>query len=148
MMGTRGRRGIFIFPIVAMIVILSLATLLLTIGARSPYTHSNLGAEPYPRYARSEQAFVGQEIPYDGGGMTALSQDTVTEALGKVLLVTRGCASCHGVDGRGGTIGPPIVGFDLEDLQRKSKKGPGGMPVFSEALSDDDLAAIAAFLKK
>lgn len=57
------------------------------------------------------------------------------------------CAACHGLDGRGGIIGPSIVGASADKLRSKTQVGPRGMPAYAPgALTDADLAAIAAYL--
>ncbi len=57
------------------------------------------------------------------------------------------CASCHGLDGRGGIVGPAIVETKAAKLRAVTQVGPQGMPAYAPgALTDDDLAAIAAYL--
>lgn len=126
--------------------VLVIAFTLLTIVARSPYTHSNLNTEFDPNYTRTEQTVVGAPIPF-GGNMLAVPPASDPAELGKQLFVSDGCASCHGLDGRGGVVGPSIIGIKAEKLRVKTSIGPKGMPPYApEALSDEDLAAIAAFL--
>lgn len=112
------------------------------------YTHDNLAQAPRPTYARTEQILIGRALPYQGPGLSEplpSSQDLV--ARGRELLVADGCASCHGLEGRGGPVGKPIVGFSAAELRAKTTKGPGGMPAFDKrGLSDEDLAAMAAYL--
>ncbi|MBI4504303.1 MAG: cytochrome c [Chloroflexi bacterium] len=141
----------FALPIVAAIVVAALSTLLLGIGARSPYTHANLAPQFDARYTRTSQALVGPPEPYHGGRPAPLPAAIAAnqEARGRVLLVVKGCAACHGIDGRGSAVGPAIAGFGLDDLREKAWKGPGGMPTYSALnLSDEDLAAIAAYLRR
>ncbi len=128
------------------VVVVSLATLLLAIGARSPYTHANLLPGYNPSYSRTEQSLVGSPQPFRGAVPSEYSPDPVQR--GSVLFVARECASCHAIDGRGGVIGPPIVGADVQMLKDKVYKGPDGMPAYSrEDLTDDELGYIAAYLK-
>jgi mono/diheme cytochrome c family protein len=113
-----------------------------------------------PSYTRTTQTFVGTPVPFAGfhgqstsGGppsTTSTSQSLASDAVarGHQLMVTAGCATCHGVTGRGGAVGPPIAGTDVADLRTKTDSGPGGMPAFDHrALSADDLAALTAYLK-
>lgn len=139
----------FALPIVAAIVVASLSALLLAIGARSPYTHANLAPGFDARYTRTSQALVGPAEPYHGGHAVSLPAILAAdqEARGRVLLVAKGCAACHGLEGRGNAVGPAIAGFGVDDLREKAWKGPGGMPTYSAIdLSDEDLEAIAAYL--
>ncbi|HEX8992055.1 MAG TPA: cytochrome c [Anaerolineales bacterium] len=126
--------------------VLVIALTLLTIVARSPYTHSNLDIGFDPHYTRTEQMLVGAPVP-QMGDMLAVPRASDPVQLGKQLFVSKGCASCHGLDGRGGIVGPAIVGTNAAKLRVKTTVGPGGMPAFAPgALTDQDLAAIAAYL--
>lgn len=67
-----------------------------------------------------------------------------------MLFHERGCEHCHGVDGRGGELGP-----DLSTVGRRWKKpqiehqihdGGGGMPAFADALQPDEITALVEFL--
>lgn len=138
----------FAVPAFAAVVVASLATLLLSIGARSPYTHANLAMGFDWGYTRTEQALLGPPVPYRAGhGEMALPARLPAEARGKALLVVYGCASCHGLDGQGGTLGPPIVGLDAATVQARTEKGPSGMPSYGPAgLPKEALEAIVAYL--
>jgi len=126
--------------------VLVLALSLLAIVARSPYTHSNLNLGFDPGYTRTEQMLVGPPVPYMGDALAVLPA-TNPAGLGKQLFIVDGCAGCHGLDGRGGIIGPSIVGVKAEKIGSKTSVGPKGMPAFApSAMTDQDLAAIAAFL--
>jgi mono/diheme cytochrome c family protein len=126
--------------------VLLIAVSLLTIVARSPYTHSNLNPGFDPGYTRTEQMVVGPPVPF-GAGELAVPRAIDPVELGKQLFVVDGCASCHGLDGRGGTIAPSIVGTKADKLRVKMQVGPQGMPAYAPgALTDQDLAAIAAYL--
>jgi mono/diheme cytochrome c family protein len=126
--------------------VLLIAVTLLTIVARSPYTHSNLNPGFDPGYTRTEQMLVGPPIPF-GAGELAVPRASDPVELGKQLFVVDGCAACHGLDGRGGIIAPAIVGTKAEKLRVKTQVGPQGMPAYAPgALTDEDLAAMAAYL--
>lgn len=126
--------------------VLGIAFTLLTIVARSPYTHSNLNLGFDPRYTRTEQSVVGAPVPF-GGDMLAVASAGDPVQLGRQLFVVKGCASCHALDGRGGIIGPSIVGTKADKLRVKTTVGPQGMPAYAPgALTDQELAAIAAYL--
>ncbi len=148
MINPPARKQILIAPWLIAFGVLSLASLLLIIGARSPFTQANLGTGPDASYTRTDQSVVGSPASYaEGGVMMALSADPVER--GQQLFVEKGCASCHGIEGRNGVVGPPIVGTSVDKLRETVRKGPGGMFQFSPtALTEDDLAAIAAYLSK
>jgi len=111
------------------------------------FTHANLFPSRSQAYERTEQISVGGALPYGGpGAASAPSGDAVT--VGAQLYVTKGCVSCHALEGRGGVVGPAIVSTDVETLRKKTRTGPGGMPPFAAAaLTDDDLRAISAYLR-
>ena len=142
----RGSTRNMLLPAAIGTAVLVIALTLLAIVARSPYTHSNLNLAFDSGYTRTEQSVVGASVPFGGDGLAvAAASDPVQ--LGKQLFVTKGCAACHGLDGRGGIIGPSILGTKAEKLRTKTQVGPQGMPAYAPgALTDPDLAAIAAFL--
>ncbi len=136
----------FTVPTLYALAVVFLSVLLLTIGARSPYTHANLLPYYSQQYTRTEQAVVGPARTFRGARESVRPADG--RELGKVLFVARGCAGCHGIDARSGVVGPPIVGADVNMLKEKAYRGPGGMPAYSaETLTDRDLAFIASYLQ-
>jgi len=145
----------FRLPVVAALVVVTFGMTLLTIGARSPYTHTNLSPGYDPRYTRTDQILVGSPVPIMGPMLARLvrqasvSPTSVSPVVrGQGLFVGFNCAACHGLEGRGGPVAPPNIGFSAAELRAKVSQGPGGMPVYSDrALTDDDLAAIVAYLK-
>jgi mono/diheme cytochrome c family protein len=136
-----------IMPVLIGAGVLMLALTLLTIVARSPYTHSNLNLGFDPSYTRTQQMIVSRPVPATGHQLAVPRASDPVE-LGKQLFVTKGCAGCHGLDGHGGIIGPSIVGTKAEKLRVKTNVGPKGMPPYAPgALTDQDLNAIAAYLQ-
>ncbi len=126
--------------------VLLIAFTLLAIVARSPYTHANLNLSYDPAYTRTDQMMVGAPVPAVGDHLAVPPSSDPVEH-GQQLFVVNGCASCHGLDGRGGIIGPSIVGTKAQKLRTVTGVGPKGMPAYAPgALSDQELAAIAAFL--
>ena len=126
--------------------VLAIALTLLAIVVRSPYTHANLNLGFDSRYTRTEQIVVGAPIPFGGDGL-AVARASDPVQLGRQLFVVKGCAACHGLDGRGGIVGPSIVGTKAEKLRVRTQVGPQGMPAYAPGvLTDADLTAIAAYL--
>jgi cytochrome c553 len=126
--------------------VLVLALSLLTIVARSPYTHSNLNPGFDPGYTRTKQMVVSTPVPYVGDSL-AMAPATNPVELGKQLYIADGCAGCHGLDGHGGIIGPSIVGVTAQKIGAKTSVGPKGMlPYAPGDMTVQDQAAIAAFL--
>jgi mono/diheme cytochrome c family protein len=140
----------FFVPLVFIALISGLAFgLIVGVVARSPETHANVRPEGFDRTPIS---YVGEEIPYTGMALAspALVAAADPAARGRLLYLRYGCATCHGLASQGGVVGPNL---DLEDLDREDfhpvvRRGPGGMPAFTEEiLSNDDLDLIYAFLK-
>ena len=129
-------------------VVVMVALTILLIGARSPYTHANLVAGYDPGYQRTQQILVGGSEDFAGVSPSGATRGDTPAARGEALYVSEGCATCHGLAGRGAPVGPPIAGTKLSTLQQKVKQGPAGMPRFSsDTLTADDLADIAAYLQ-
>ncbi|MEJ2600320.1 MAG: cytochrome c [Anaerolineales bacterium] len=143
----QGTSKYLFLPLFIGTVVLLIALTLLAIVAFGPYTHANLDTGYDPGYTRTNQTLIGAPIPYSGEGIAGpSSNDPIRQ--GKQLFVTKGCATCHGLDGHGGIIGPSIVGTTAKKLRVRTTVGPRGMPAYAPgALTDNDLAAIAAYLK-
>lgn len=124
-----------------------IALTILTIGANSPYTHANLAAAYDQRYDRTAQLVVGP--PEEFGGFDR-AQPTASDPLGRgeFLFVTRGCAGCHGLDGRGTAVGLPLLATTDQLFQQRARQGGPGMPPFATSgLTDAQLADIIAYLR-
>lgn len=140
------RSRYWIAPALFAVMVVGLGVTLLVIGARSPYTHSNRDVAPSTTYTRTQQTLVGTPVAYTAPGLASsvsTTSDQVT--LGGQLFVAENCASCHGLTGSGGTFAPPIRGFDVATLTKRTQSGPGGMPAFAN-LTSAQLQAIAAYL--
>ena len=65
-------------------------------------------------------------------------------------LFAQNCSSCHGQNGQGG-VGPPLAGNeDLADTRkvvRQVLNGGSGMPAFGEQLPNEEIAAVATFIR-
>ncbi len=124
------------------------ALVILMIGARSPYTHANLGSGYDLRYERTDQILVGAPSDFRGLSQDARPAGTDPIERGAALYVTKGCVTCHALEGRGGVVGRPIVGADEETITQRVRRGPTGMPQFSTAvLADEEIRDIAAYLR-
>ena len=125
-----------------------LALVILMIGARSQYTHANLATGYDPRYDRTSQILVGAEADLAGHGTNVAPAGADARARGASLYVTRGCAGCHALEGRGGPVGPSLAGVDPEIVPQRVREGPVGMPRFSATgLTDAEIADIVAYLR-
>jgi mono/diheme cytochrome c family protein len=69
---------------------------------------------------------------------------------GAVLFHEKGCEHCHGVDGRGGDLGPDLstVGKRLskQQIEHQIYDGGAAMPAFRDALQPDEIKELVDFL--
>ena len=145
--GLKGERAYRRATMFIGVLLVSAALTILTIGARSPYTHANLGSGYDPRYDRTAQIGVTDDAAFAGfsSDTSAGNQDQI--AHGASLYVTKGCVTCHALEGRGGPVGPPIAGTSAAAIEHRTRVGSGGMPRFGQqGLTADEITAIAAFL--
>ncbi len=126
-----------------LVIVLSLT--LLTVGARSPYTHLNLSPGYASGYNRTAQSVVGAPQPVDAS-MVQVDPSLNLPQQGEMLFMGLDCASCHGARGQGGVFAPPIAGTDAKTIGQKTSTGPNGMPKFT-GLTDQDLQALSAYLQ-
>jgi mono/diheme cytochrome c family protein len=67
------------------------------------------------------------------------------------IYVDQGCAVCHGLMGRGG-VGPDFVGDHFlvlgDYVVAQILLGRGQMPGFADKLSDDQIAAVASYIRQ
>lgn len=70
--------------------------------------------------------------------------------LGATLFHEKGCEHCHGVNGRGGDLGPDLstVGKRLkkEQIEHQIHDGGAAMPAFGDVLQPDEIKALVDFL--
>ena len=138
-----------VVPLTGSLVVVALASMLIGVVLRSPYTHANLYETVPPSYTRTAPILVGQEV-----GDVELTLDhhrleyaNVASEEGRTVYLTRSCATCHGLDARGGPVGPSLAGSSPETVKRMVREGRGGMPTYIDAhLGDADLAALASYL--
>jgi mono/diheme cytochrome c family protein len=123
--------------------VLIVSLTLLTVGARSPYTHFNLATSYAAGYSRTDQTVIGPPQPYTA--QTKVNPNADPASQGAVLFFQLNCASCHGLKGQGGIFAPAIAGIDAQTLASKTSKGSNQMPAFS--LTDDQVKALVAYLK-
>jgi mono/diheme cytochrome c family protein len=70
---------------------------------------------------------------------------------GATLFHEKGCEHCHGVDGRGGELGPDLstVGKRLnkQKIELQIRNGGGAMPAFGDVLQPDEIKALVDYLR-
>ena len=74
-----------------------------------------------------------------------------TSQAGAKLFATSGCTQCHGPEGNGTARAPNIREVRKrktdEEIYTQIKQGKGAMPPFGDALSEDEIRSIVAFLR-
>jgi mono/diheme cytochrome c family protein len=75
---------------------------------------------------------------------------TESKKSGAALFHEKGCEHCHGVDGRGGDLGPDLstVGKRLKKqrIEQQIRGGGAAMPAFGDVLQPDEIKDLVDFL--
>ena len=101
--------------------------------------------------------FVGPQViaedkPADQGGEAAGSAPYADQAAASdgETVFTDSCGSCHALSAAGtsGSIGPNLddTSLDASAIEGIVADGTGSMPAFGDALSEDEIAAVAEFV--
>lgn len=141
-----------VVPLTGSLIVITLATVLIgVIVLRSPYTHGNLWERIPLNYSRTPLTIVGQEVgdvELSLDGERFLEGNGLATDQGRAIYLSRSCATCHGLDARGGPVGPSLAGSSLETVKRMVREGRGGMPAYiEEHLDEAALAALAVYLR-
>ena len=126
---------------------------LMAIGAwvRLFYNLRHQGRTHWWMAAVGAAAFVAIAVAVDRSSDTAAAPaDAATIARGKQVYVTAGCGACHTLADAGSTA---VVGPDLDAaapsaalVEQRVRNGQGVMPAFAGTLSDEQIAAVAAYV--
>ncbi|MFQ6116938.1 MAG: c-type cytochrome [Candidatus Bipolaricaulia bacterium] len=96
---------------------------------------------------RAEEALAKLGVA-SSAGEEGGEEETIDLGQGRTLYISKGCAACHGADGRGTAAGPSIIGRKAEEIRYQVREPRGTMPSFGpERLSDDELEAIIRYLE-
>ncbi|HSL97642.1 MAG TPA: cytochrome c [Candidatus Deferrimicrobiaceae bacterium] len=138
----------YFIPAVLAATISGLAVVLIWgIVARSPETHANVRPEGFDRTPIS---YVGLDSTFTGVGLAEPAPVADPANRGRFLFFGFGCATCHGLRGEGGVVGPALdpEELGLGGLRSDIRRGPGGMPAFDpQVVGDEDLEAIFRYLE-
>lgn len=131
-----------VVPALAFLAVLGMALMLIVGIVLRPWNQvtADVGA---PGYNRSQVGIVGvtDQVDWSHSTLGGAFSDR-----GQAGFVAYGCASCHGLDGRG-TRWAPMSVINADQVRAMVRVGPRGMPVYSkEYLVDEDVDAIAAWL--
>jgi len=150
----------FFIPRLGLLIVAGLATLLIgVVVLRNPDTHGNLWNQIKPGYTRTAVATLDGEIVPEISLSRVLLQVPLAQVElsggngaspldpGRGVFLGLECATCHGIDARGGPVGPSLAGADPHILKNVVRNGPGGMPAYPETtLRDEDLEELAAYV--
>jgi mono/diheme cytochrome c family protein len=110
-----------------------------------PNTHLNT-SEELNDYTRTGVTYVG-DISDGPDGWVPSAAARESEFQGYGAYVGYGCASCHGTDGAGTSVGPSINGGSERRIGNLVRQGPKAMPGYDEAhLIGPDLDLIIGYL--
>ena len=114
-------------------------------------------------FALSSLLFIGITVSAQRGGGPAASGAKANPAIGNRDAIAEGeklynetCTACHGKDGKGGELGPPVASQNRRYLRRTDdeifdavKSGISGtqMPPFSGQFNDDQVWRITAYIR-
>lgn len=72
------------------------------------------------------------------------------QAASGAQLFSDNCETCHGPNGAGGHVGPNLqtspVAENLAQVKAQVNNGGGGMPPFSDVLSDEEIDVVADYV--
>lgn len=146
--------GRYLVPIGGAAMVAGLAGVLIwKIVLLSPDTHAHLWETWHPGYTRTSPIFVAPEPVGDvelalGTGRIEGENPGPLEP-GRAIYLTLGCSTCHGLDARGGPVGPSLAGTRPQILEHMVRDGPNGMPAYTkDHITDADLATLAAYLQR
>jgi len=95
---------------------------------------------------RAEEALAALGVGSTEEGRQATPGPDISR--GRALFISKGCAACHGADGRGTAAGPAVVGEEAEEIRQQVREPRGAMPAFGpERLSDEELEAIIRYIE-
>jgi mono/diheme cytochrome c family protein len=86
------------------------------------------------------------------GGGGGDEEEAAPEGNGQAIFADAGCGGCHVLEeaGSSGTIGPELDGLNLsvDAVADQVRNGGGGMPSFSDELSEDEIQQVAEFVSE
>lgn len=139
-------------PFIGVVILLATVLLLVVQMTIRPWATDDYGSETHLSmkeelndYSRTELTYIGDisEAPlgWEPSDHARASSEGYAEFVGY------GCASCHGIDGKGSESFPSVAGTTPRRLANMLEKGPKSMPVYADShLVGADMETIAAYL--
>lgn len=145
-----------LIPVGGAVAVFALAVVLIVGIALRPWggtdtswrTELNLVHQIPTDYTRSTPALVDDDTSL-GVWRSQGAAATPEENPPARLYVSFGCASCHGLDGTGGMIGPNLLAVSPDKISENVRFGPTGMPVFDpKEMTDEHVSVIIEYLRQ
>jgi uncharacterized membrane protein len=127
-----------------------LGLMLVGVWARLFFNLRHGGRTHWWMLAAGAAAFVAIAVAVEQQDEPSASPRSVDTAQGKQVFASAGCGACHTLAdaGASGTVGPSLDAAkpSAELVAERVRNGQGAMPAFAGTLSDDDIAAVAAYV--
>lgn len=142
-------RGIAIVP--AAITIGVVAAMIVLIGQITlrPWAGTDSGFDTHLNYSTVGDDYTRSVVGRVGDGKEAPVGWTPVDEKHSALAAWAGygCASCHGLDGYGGVVGPDLQELVRDDFAKKIRFGQDGMPAYGdEDLTDEHIVLLEEYL--
>ncbi|MDA1279060.1 MAG: cytochrome c [Chloroflexi bacterium] len=150
-MFSRLSRGISIVPVAITIGLIAAMVVLVGQITLKPWASADAGFDTHLNYSTVSDGYARTKVarveadqpPFDGWVPTSDGDTEIPLA----AWAGYACASCHGIDGTGGLVGPNLQELTREDFTEKIRFGQDGMPAFGELdLTDEHIAVLSAYL--
>jgi uncharacterized membrane protein len=127
-----------------------LALMLVGVWARLFFNFRHRGRTHWWMLAAGAAAFVAIAVVVEQQDESSASPTPAATAKGKQVFASAGCGACHTLAdaGASGTVGPSLDAAkpSAELVAERVRNGQGGMPAFAGTLTDDEIAAVAAYV--
>ncbi|WP_342823585.1 c-type cytochrome [Candidatus Lucifugimonas marina] len=139
-------------PFIGVVILFTTVLLLVVQMTIRPWATDDYGSETHLSmqeelhgYTRTELTYVdtlsAAPLGWEPSDIARASSEGYAEFVGY------GCASCHGLDGKGSDSVPSVTGTTPRRLANMLEKGPKTMPAYADShLVGADMDAIAAYL--
>jgi len=139
-------------PFIGVVILLATVAILVIQQTIRPWATPDYGSETHLNmvddldgYTRTELTHLGDvsaaPLGWEPSDIARASEDGFAEFVGY------GCASCHGIDGKGSASVPSVTGTTSRRLANMLEKGPKSMPAYADShIVGADIDAIAEYL--
>ena len=139
-------------PFIGVIILVTTVLVLVVQMTIRPWATDDYGSQTHLSMVEELNGYTRTELTYIGDISEAPlgwepSDHARASSEGYAEFVGYGCASCHGLDGKGSNSVPSVTGTSPRRLANMLEKGPKTMPAYADShLVGADMDAIAAYL--